>query len=248
MARYENERWPRPDPQGDLNTRVPDDDSPAGAGGHGAGGGGRSGSGGTVVPRPERHSRPMGTPVPERRKFHHHTHGTGGGETDAGRGRTKTDNRGFGCVPKPKVPDTTRTLVIMEPEPLMSGKDPYFQPSYGRFALQKQLREEGIGYVDDAQSCTTSIADISRERAEELCRENGLKSFLFIEIGSGRDWFHSVHMTCSRSGRFRRLREYRLSGLEKDNIYERIESHLLMRFPDLSALGVDTERKAGKNQ
>lgn len=99
-----------------------------------------------------------------------------------------------------------------------------------------------------AQSGTTSIADISRERAEELCRENGLKSFLFIEIGSERDWFHSVHMTCGRGGCFRKLREYRLAGLEKDNIYERIESHLLMKFPDLGALGVDTERKAGKNQ
>lgn len=240
MARYENEKWPKPDPTKEEDTRVFDDESPVGSGGEGSGGGGGAGSGNyTVVPRPERKPRPGKTPIIERRKFHHHRHGTGGQETDVERDKVKTDNMGFGCVPKPKVSESAKTIVIMEPEPLMRGKDPFFQVSFGMYALQKQLRDEGLKYASDAKTGVTSFINIDREKAEGLCREHSLKSMLFIEIGENRDWFHSIHLSCSKYGKIRKIREYRLVGLEKENVFERIESQLLMKFPDLSTLGVD---------
>ena len=143
----------------------------------------------------------------------------------------------MGAIPKTGTPQNVKSLVLLEPEALMQGRDASEQMSYGRFALQDELSIDGIKWCVDERTGVTAVLNLDVDKAKDLCREHGLRSVLTIKVGDTGDCFHSIYWKCHK-GVLKKVREYRVLDVEPTELFERVSAQLLIRIPDLSSLGV----------
>lgn len=235
MARYENE--PRPQPV----WSAPKETLPE-----------ESGGDTESIPHPEPYSstvlpykgynpysrQNIGNVIIEKERFHHNGHGTIPKGVE--RGKSRTSNRGIGAVRRPTAPRGLLTLVLFEPEALMTGRDAGGPLSYGRFAMREEFRENGTIWCEDEPTGVIAAMNLDLEKVTQMCISHGMRSALFIEVNAEWTQFHSLYVTF-RNGKMRRGRERRVLDINPSELFDSISACLMTRIPDLTPLAIETD-------
>lgn len=228
MARYDNEGPRRDTPQERPNKERE-----------------TSEHGGGMTSRQPGHGPACGTLVPRREWFPkygpadgkrvtRYRHDGYGHEPEPERGRRKlTDGCGVGAVPRSPLPEGARSLTVFQPERIMYSHPGWTAPAPGIIRLQEALTAAGVRWWEDRKRDVTVAADLSADRAAELCGQHAVPSFMHIAFGDGNDSFHAQHLRADRNGRMRKVREKRILGINPEEVLEKAESELGMKIPPM---------------
>ena len=177
MARYDNEGPRRDTPQERPNKERE-----------------TSEHGGGMTSRQPGHGPACGTLVPRREWFPkygpadgkrvtRYRHDGYGHEPEPERGRRKlTDGCGVGAVPRSPLPEGARSLTVFQPERIMYSHPGWTAPAPGIIRLQEALTAAGVRWWEDRKRDVTVAADLSADRAAELCGQHAVPSFIPVKV------------------------------------------------------------------
>jgi hypothetical protein len=174
----------------------------------------------------------------------YHYSGYGSGKPGAKRMGKLGSSYGLGAESRSPLPPGVTSVTLFHPEGMMADGRGWVPPPPGVRDMQEHFIGKGIPWWEDRERDVTCAANLSREEAEALCLEYRVPSFLRITFGEGWDSFHVLQMKEER-GKMKRRREFRVSGVNPQEVLEVAERTVGLKIPKIPEDFLKRQRTTG---